>query len=108
MADAYYTRYGIDFVWDDNKNQANIKKHGVSFQTAAQVFEDEFRIEFLDDLHSVQEMRYITIGLVHDVLTVVYCEHENAETSTEELRIISARRATKIEIDAYNNNLLGR
>ena len=108
MADAFFTRYGIDFVWDANKDQANIEKHGISFKTATQVFEDEFRIEFLDELHSSTEIRYITIGLVHDVLTVVYCEQEDEETGQDELRIISARHATKIEVDAYNNNLLGR
>ena len=43
--------------WDENKNQQNIKKHGISFQTAALVFADEERIEYLDKLHSQDEER---------------------------------------------------
>ena len=38
--------------WDDNKNQINIRKHGISFETAALVFADEERIEYFDKLHS--------------------------------------------------------
>ena len=38
--------------WDDNKNKINIRKHGISFETAALVFADEERIEYYDRLHS--------------------------------------------------------
>ena len=54
------------------------------------------------------EARYRTIGLVHDVLTVVYCDRENADTGNIDIRIISARLATKLERNAYNNNIIGR
>ncbi len=49
--------------WDENKNQQNIKKHGISFQTAALVFADEERIEYLDKLHSQNEERYADLRL---------------------------------------------
>ena len=41
--------------WDDNKNLINIRKHGISFETAALVFADEERIEYYDKLHSLEE-----------------------------------------------------
>ena len=41
--------------WDDNKNHINIRKHGISFETAALVFADEERIEYYDKLHSQDE-----------------------------------------------------
>lgn len=49
------------FEWDDHKEQINIAKHGIDFKTAARVFQDEFRIEIFDELHSDIEKRYITI-----------------------------------------------
>ena len=61
-----YTEYYImEFEWDELKNEANKRNHGVSFETAAFVFRDENRIEIYDDLHSkIDEDRYITIGRV--------------------------------------------
>ena len=54
------------------------------------------RLEFYDEKHSTaEEDRYITIGLVEEILTVVYTERTTA------LRIISARAATKKERMAY-------
>ena len=61
-----------------------------------------------DPAHSDQEDRYITIGLVQKVLTVVYCDRENEITGDTDIRIISARLATRSEQMIYNNNLLGR
>ena len=58
--------------------------------------------------HSLNEERYRTIGLVHDVLTVVYCDRENRDTGNTDIRIISARLATRLERNAYNNNTIGR
>ena len=85
-----------------------MKKHGIDFKTAALVFNDDLRLEFPDLDHSEDEARYRTIGLVHDVLTVVYCDRENADTGDVDIRIISARLATRLERNAYNNNIIGR
>jgi len=93
---------------DEDKNRINIRKHGVDFKTAALVFHDDLRLEYLDPEHSEGEARYRTIGLVHDVLTVVYCDRENSITGNTDIRIISARLATKVERNAYNNNMIGR
>ena len=81
--------------WDENKNHLNKIKHGVDFNQAAKVFEDNFRLEEIDEKHSDEETRYITIGRVNDILFVVYTERE------EFTRLISARRATKKERVKY-------
>lgn len=54
--------------WDTNKNDANVKKHHISFKTTAKVFLDENRLDYYDIVHSMNEDRYITIGLVEEVL----------------------------------------
>ena len=81
--------------WDENKNQLNIRKHGISFQTAALVFADEERIEYLDKLHSQDEERYVVLGCVQGVLYVVYTMRNDYA------RIISARVATSYERKIY-------
>lgn len=86
------------FEWDDNKNKINVRKHGISFHTAKYVFNDENRLEFYDESHSVNEERYITIGMVHEVLFVVYTERKNST------RLISARKANEKERRIYYGN----
>jgi len=81
--------------WDNDKNKANIKKHGVGFETAALVFADEERIEYYDKLHSIDEDRYAVIGCVNGVLFVVYTMRG------EVVRLISARMATETERRIY-------
>ena len=81
--------------WDENKNQLNIRKHGISFQTAALVFADEERIEYLDKLRSQDEERYVVLGCVQGVLYVVYTMRNDYA------RIISARVATSYERKIY-------
>ena len=87
---------GIAVEWDDNKNEANRKKHGISFLVAAYVFADENRVEIYDRFHSIDEDRYAVLGYVGELLYVVYTERGEA------IRIISARIATKEEERLYN------
>ena len=91
------TLSGILFEWDDQKDNLNKQKHGLSFTTAAHVFFDEDRLEFYDAAHSVDEDRFITIGKVSEVLFVVFTERE----SPESIRLISARVATAKERRLY-------
>jgi uncharacterized DUF497 family protein len=59
------------FEWDENKNQENIKKHGVSFEEATEVFSDSKRITLFDEGHSQSEDRYFCIGETGEgILTV--------------------------------------
>lgn len=73
MADTYFSHRDLVFVWDEEKNEKNNRKHNISFYLATAVFDDLQRIEFPNLAHSESEDCYITIGLVHDILTVVYC-----------------------------------
>lgn len=108
MPDKFYNILGTTFGWDEDKNEKNIKKHGISFKTAALIFNDDFRIEIEDRWNSSEEERYDAIGLVDNVLFVVFCEREDADTGRPYTRIISARPATKQEANLYNNNISGR
>ena len=87
------------FVWDEHKNEMNIQKHGVSFEEARFVFDDENAIYDTDFEHSYDEERFIIIGMnrFSKLLFVCYCERGDGEL----IRIISARKADKSESDAY-------
>ena len=81
--------------WDENKAESNARRHGVYFVDAARIFLDDNRIEEYDAEHSINEDRYITIGLVDSILFVVFTERGDST------RMISARRATKAEERRY-------
>ena len=85
------------FQWDDKKAQKNFRKHDVRFEEAALVFDDENRIEEFDNAHSGDEDRWKIIGMVHDILCVVYTERG------EDIRLITARKATPKERRDYND-----
>ncbi|TAN10220.1 MAG: BrnT family toxin [Burkholderiaceae bacterium] len=89
----------IEFEWDPDKAQANLKKHGVSFEEAKSVFYDEFARQFFDDEHSEMEERFILLGLsdCSRILVVCHCER----TGGHVIRIISARKATAGERNYY-------
>lgn len=90
----------MEFEWDDDKNAYNKEKHdGISFEFAVRVFLDEKRIEKYDAKHSTDaEDRWNVIGMVEDILFVVYTERGSRT------RIISARKATTEEINEYYND----
>ena len=90
----------VQFEWDDAKAALNLKKHGVDFRDAVRVFYDVNRIEWYDSAHSDEEDRYNTIGMVREVLFVVYTERR------ERTRIISARKATPRERRIYDDRHL--
>ena len=84
--------------WDMKKNIANVRKHGISFEEAVEVFDDPYMLEYYDFLHSTaDEDRYISIGLTKSVelLMVVW------SISNETIRLISAREASLKERNAY-------
>ena len=90
----------ITFSWSERKNKANQKKHGVSFEEAQTVFFDENAIEFFDPDHSETEDRFLMLGLSVRlrILVICHCYHK----SNCEIRIISARKATKKEQQSYS------
>ena len=92
----------IEFVWDIRKAASNLRKHGVGFDEAKEIFFDPHSVSFPDDLHSASEDRLVTIGTSTKlrVLLVVHTEtHHFAGGAT--IRIISARRATRRERAFY-------
>ena len=96
MSDIVMRIGDYSFEWDENKAKVNLKKHGVSFETAIRVFQDAYRIEYFDADHSVEEDRYVTVGIVDGILSVVYTERDN-----DAIRLISARKANETERRAY-------
>lgn len=93
------------FTWDETKNRSNQKKHdGITFEEAAYVFRDPFRLTRQEQIE-VGEERWQTIGVVHGV-TVLLVAHTIIEDDedgapVEVIRIISARRATSRERTYY-------
>ena len=89
----------ISFLWDSKKNATNIKKHGVSFSDAQTIFYDENAIKYYDPDHSEDEDRFIMLGLSVQlrILVVCHCYRENDSV----IRIITARKASNNEEDAY-------
>ena len=94
----------MKFEWDKDKNSINKIKHGISFQEAETVFDDEKAVVIYDDYHSETEERFIIIGvdIQYRNLTVCHCYRSNDEI----IRIISARKATKSEIELYRRGSL--
>lgn len=89
----------ILFEWDENKNSINKKKHNVSFEEAETVFYDDNALMIDDPEHSEQEERFIILGTSYKANLLVVCHcYKQSETV---IRIISARKATKIETKQY-------
>jgi uncharacterized DUF497 family protein len=92
----------MEFRWDENKHKENIKKHGISFEEAAGVFDDPFHISILDQRFDYFDERWITIGITKNrsliVLGHLYYLTEDGE---EVIKIIAARRATRMEKKQY-------
>jgi uncharacterized DUF497 family protein len=85
------------FEWDDEKAASNIRDHeGVTFEQAAAAFSDPFAVEWIDERENYGEERTIMLGMIGgQLLYVVSTERGN------NIRIISARRATRHEQDIY-------
>src|SRR5215211_226810 len=90
------------FEWDETKARINFEKHRISFDEASTIFLDPFLITFVDDFHSNQEERFISIGLSEKnrVLLAVHTEREE-KSETIVIRIISCRKATQSERKRY-------
>lgn len=87
------------FEWDKRKENANIKKHGISFDAARTTFYDENAVQFYDPDHSDEEDRFIMLGVSHRLNTLVVCHCFKEDDIT--VRIISARKADKDEANVY-------
>ncbi len=88
----------MDCEWDEAKAASNLRKHGVDFADAAGVLDDPLALSMPDD--DAEEERFIAIGsdFLGRMLVVVYAQRD------ERIRLISARRATRAERNAYEEN----
>lgn len=89
----------MEFIWDETKAAANRAKHKVSFDEAKTVFDDPESLRIYDPDHSKDEDRFLLLGLSSTlrILVVCHCYRE----SKKQIRIISARKATKTESSTY-------
>ena len=94
--------YQYRFTWDASKAAINRNKHGVTFELAATVFLDPLAKTVYDPEHSGTEDRWVTIGRAEngDLLVAVHT-HTEANKNTADVRIISAREATRTERRQY-------
>jgi uncharacterized protein len=92
----------MEFEWDQSKADANLMKHGVSFEEAKTVFDNPLAAIFDDEAHSMNEQREIIIGHSQQnrLLLTAFTERSSS------IRIISARLATRKEREDYEQNAL--
>lgn len=89
----------MQFQWDSNKDRANRRKHGVSFEEATTVFGDPLAMTISDPDHSAGEERFATLGrtVAGRLVVVIHTEQEDI------VRIISAREASTHERKRYES-----
>lgn len=87
----------LKFEWDPKKATANLRKHAVSFEEAASVFNDLLATVYEDPDHSVREKRYLTIGTSSRgrLLHIAFADRG------ERIRIVTARKVTGRERKLY-------
>lgn len=99
MADIVY-----DFRWDAVKAATNANKHGVTFEQAAAVFFDPLALTVFDEAHSQDEERWWLLGHdAHGVLLLVAHTYQATGPASANVRLISARPATRREQQFYEN-----
>jgi uncharacterized protein len=93
------------FEWDANKARENFRKHNITFEEAKTVFNDSLLATYADEGHSQTEERLISIGMSakEKILLVVHTERKETEEFLL-IRIISCRKATKLERKVYEEN----
>jgi uncharacterized DUF497 family protein len=89
----------ILFEWDEKKNASNKKKHHVSFEEGQTVFVDENALLIHDPDHSDKEERFVMLGLSARLRVLVVCHSYRKKQAS--IRIISARKATRLEQKQY-------
>lgn len=89
------------FEWNPDKAARNLSKHGIGFKEAITVFDDTLHITLLDEAHSQDENRYVTIGMSNQQRLLLVAHTDRNEL----IRIISARKATQYEEQFYRAGL---
>jgi uncharacterized protein len=86
-----------EFEWDDTKARSNRRKHGISFDEATSAFYDPLSVTIPDPDHSASEARFVLIGVTVTGRLVVVSHTDRGDR----IRIISARRPTRLERVSY-------
>jgi len=91
----------MEFEWDPQKAAKNLRKHKISFNEAATVFDDPLSVTVTDPDHSAEEDRFIIVGQSYRrrLLIVSFAERG------DRIRIISARELTPAERRAYEEEI---
>jgi len=89
----------MQFEWNPDKANSNLKKHGVSFNETSTIFNDPLSVTFPDPDHSYGEERYVIIGLSNNNRILIVNHTDRADR----IRIISAREATRNEKRFYED-----
>ncbi len=90
----------LSFEWGIQKAKSNEQKHGITFDEASTVFSDPLSLAIQDPLHSENDERFIIIGVSHKNRILIVAHTERGDN----IRIISARKATKNERSYYESN----
>ena len=93
----------LQFEWDDRKEKANIKKHGVSFEEARTVFYDENGIQFFDPDHSGHEDRFVLLGLCFKPRILVVTVSERVRQSYGSFRLERLIKMKNVSIGGEEN-----
>lgn len=96
-----YVQAFMQFEWDDAKNRTNQAKHRVSFELATLVFDDPHALTLPN--YCEDECRWLTTGMVKTVLILTVVHTWEDRSDEEKIRIISARKATPRERQAYDD-----
>jgi uncharacterized protein len=93
----------VNFEWDDNKNNLNIKNHGLDFADAWQIFDEPMIID-IDNREDYGEDRFVGIGFLKNFVVVIVF----TESKDETIRVISLRRALKYERERFEKAIGNR
>ncbi|MEZ0605135.1 BrnT family toxin [Paraburkholderia sp. IW21] len=93
-------RWRVRFEWDETKNQINIRKHGIDFRDAIDVFNHPV-LTAIDEREDYGEDRWIALGWMAAIVGVVVYVERNVDV----IRVVSARKATKHEVRRYKHSV---
>jgi uncharacterized DUF497 family protein len=96
--DVHFLTQGVAFVWDSAKATANLRKHGVGFETACEAFFDPFVRPADAGEHDEERLAFLGMTERGRLLFVVYVERDG-----DQFRIVSARPATPAERREYED-----
>jgi uncharacterized protein len=98
-----YVRNGDQFEWDEKKNETNLKKHGIDFETAQEVFSDPHVADFTERIVVGGEERWLAFGSLDGSVLLAVSYTTMYDGDDEVIRIISARKADARERRKYAN-----